>query len=1038
MPITLQDIIQNSDYALTIFSPEEIAAIELFEKKGRPYLRDFSNAKERPAKPEEIVRQLFLYRLLNTYKYPASRISVEKGVQFGSSIAEKRADLVVHDKDDKTAAYIIVEIKKPKRKDGLEQLKSYCNAEGAPIAVWTNGGEEVTLRRTEPNVYQNLYTVPRADQTLAEIINERVTIEDLARRNKLVTEKWTLKKIILDLENLVLANAGVDAFEEVFKLIYAKLYDESQAKKRKGHFVEFRASGETHSELFEKINNLFEDAKKRWPGVFLDGEKIELSPDALAVCVSFLQDIKLFNSNLQIIDEAFEYLSTQVAKGAKGQYFTPRYVIDMCVRMLNPKDGEYMIDTASGSCGFTVHTMFYVWGGELTSDGPTHEQAEYANEYVYGLDFDTRSVKIAKALNLIAGDGKTNVYRVNSLAPFQWSEDARVGLKPRLRHFAKPADTQENAKSYREFEFDIVMTNPPFAGDVSDSRILHQYELAKQWKGIDLEELADVEERERYADSPFRFAFKESGKWAQNQSRDLLFVERNLQFLKPGGRMAIVLPQGRFNNLSDARLRHFISEHGRILAVVGLHGNTFKPHTGTKTSVLFLQKWNEDPKVGALCTRVEDYPIFFATSEHGGKDNSGEYIFLKDADGEKLHDLFNHEIVDQDLFDVRVVLRQQLEKLRERDSDNLTLLDVHQERYSELLKHLPQRPTIAEAFIDFCKTAKFFVLARGRSIMAVWSEVGINDLSPTSRIDPEYYQPVYLANIDFLQNRCVYPITPLGKLLTSISGGATPSGAEYPNEGVPFLRVQNIMPGYLSLHDVVYIPELVHNTELKRSKLSPGDVLLTITGVSYGKSAYVTSTLGEANINQHSVRMSVTSEILPEYLTTFLNCRFGKLQTDMKITGITRPALDYGEVRTILVPILPEPFQEEIKEILNKAEQTRQHSLELYVEAENLLLKELGLDTLDLTHHATPVLRAQVGAIHALKDCAQDPAKKQQYNSIISAWRNEEQPLTLRSKGEVKIKFSNLAYEYCVIHYYADRFFDELNQKGLLPTPFYF
>lgn len=495
MPFTLQDIVQNSDYSLKIFTPEEIAAIEIHEKRSKPHLFDFANGKERPAKPEEIVRQLMLYRLLNTYKYPKSRISVEKGVQFGSTIAEKRADIVIHDKDDSTAAYVIVEVKKPKRKDGLEQLKSYCNAEGAPIAVWTNGGEEVLLRRTDPNLYENLSGIPRADQTLAEIINERVTIEELEKRNKLVVEKWTLKKIILDLENLVLANSGVDAFEEVFKLIYAKLYDEAQAKKRKGHIVEFRASGETHSELYQKINNLFEEAKGRWKGVFLDGERIDLSPDALAVCVSFLQDIKLFNSNLQIIDEAFEYLSTQVAKGAKGQYFTPRYVIDMCVRMLNPKDMEYMIDTAAGSCGFTFHTIFHVWGGELTSAGPTREQAEYASEYVYGLDFDTRSIKIAKALNLIAGDGKTNVYRVNSLAPFQWGDDARVGLKDRLRRLAKSADTTENAKTYREFDFDIVMTNPPFAGDVTDSRILHQYELAKQWRGIDLDALEDEAER---------------------------------------------------------------------------------------------------------------------------------------------------------------------------------------------------------------------------------------------------------------------------------------------------------------------------------------------------------------------------------------------------------------------------------------------------------------------------------------------------------------------------------------------------------------
>jgi hypothetical protein len=89
-------------------------------------------------------------------------------------------------------------------------------------------------------------------------------------------------------------------------------------------------------------------------------------------------------------------------------------------------------------------------------------------------------------------------------------------------------------------------------------------------------------------------------------------------------------------------------------------------------------------------------------------------------------------------------------------------------------------------------------------------------------------------------------------------------------------------------------------------------------------------------------------------------------------------------------------------------------------------------------NYLTSVLRAQVGAIHALRNCSQDPGKRKQYNSIISDWRNEEPSLTLRSKGELKISFANLAYDYCVIHYYADRFFDELNQKGLLPVPFYF
>ena len=110
------------------------------------------------------------------------------------------------------------------------------------------------------------------------------------------------------------------------------------------------------------------------------------------------------------------------------------------------------------------------------------------------------------------------------------------------------------------------MANPPFAGDIKENTIISRYELGK----------------------------KSNGKWQNKVGRDILFIERNLNFLAPGGRMAIVLPQGRFNNSSDKYIRDFIAEHCRILAVVGLHGNVFKPHTGTKTSVLFVQKWDDE------------------------------------------------------------------------------------------------------------------------------------------------------------------------------------------------------------------------------------------------------------------------------------------------------------------------------------------------------------------------------------------------------------------------------------------------------------
>jgi len=672
---TIADILKNTEYALDVFTPQEIAALEMFEKKKWPYLKDFVDGTERRATPEEIVRQLFLYRLLHVYQYPPERIAVERAVQFGSTVSKMRADIVIFDEDDPDAAYIIVEVKQPKREGGIEQLKSYCNAEGAPIAVWTNGGSLEIMHREDPNLYRRISDLPTAHQTLAEVLNEQVTIEQLTQENRLVRERLTLKNIILYLENLVLANAGVDAFDEVFKLIYAKLYDEWAAENdpRRKRLVHFRAAGETHSQLYDKINELLQEAKGRWPGVFMRGEKIDLIPSHLAVCVSYLQDIKLFNSNLQVIDEAFEYLVTQVAKGAKGQFFTVRHVIDMAVKMLNPKWGEYAIDTAAGSCGFTVHSIFHVWGGELTARRPDEWQRNYAAEKVYALDFDARSVKIAQAINLIAGDGRSHVYRVNTLDPRTWDEAARVGLGPHLRRFEDRAQDDWNQKNYRYFTFDLVFTNPPFAGDIKDTRLLHQYELAR----------------------------RDDGKWQPKMGRDLLFVERNLEFLKPGGRMAIVLPQGRFNNISDERIRRFIAERCRILAVVGLDVNTFKPHTGTKTSVLFVQKWNDDPEAGPLCPRVEDYPIFFAVSQHPGKNSSGEYSYLKDEDGQPLLDLYGHQIVDHDLYDIKAVLDNQLERLVERDAGDAVRYAGHRARYEALLPHVPDYPTVAEAFIEF-------------------------------------------------------------------------------------------------------------------------------------------------------------------------------------------------------------------------------------------------------------------------------------------------------------------------------------------------
>ena len=431
----LKNIFTGTDYKSSQFTAEEISAVEekIFIKTVRgkeiPFIKCFVREKDIQLKPEEAVRQLFLYKLINFYGYKTSQIKVEFPIQIGSD-KSKRADIVIFKKDN---PYIIVEVKKPKIKDGEDQLKSYCNAKGVKIGVWTNGEKILCYHRKDPNIFEKINAIPKANQNLKDILHEPKTIEYLIKNDKLQQGNTTLKKLIIELEDDILANAGVDAFEEVFKLIYTKLYDEFESGRDEKRPLEFRNYDYTDAELEKIIQKLFAGAQKKWQGVFPANSNINLSPSHLSICITKLQDVKLFNSNLEVIDDAFEYLMNKSQKGEKGQYFTPRYVIDMCVRMLNPKKSEKMIDTAAGSCGFPMHTIFYVWKNILEERGSAAsnlftlekkppECEDFVNENIFAIDFDEKAVRVARTLNLIAGDGKTNVLNLNTLDYERWEE----------------------------------------------------------------------------------------------------------------------------------------------------------------------------------------------------------------------------------------------------------------------------------------------------------------------------------------------------------------------------------------------------------------------------------------------------------------------------------------------------------------------------------------------------------------------------------------------------------------------------------------
>lgn len=620
----LNKIFASPEDDLALF--DDLNVLDFYEdEKGRVLVKTielggkdkvvFSESK---TAPEEIVRQLFAYDLVNKYGYPRDRIRLEVNVQFGREVGKKRADIVIY-RDDNETPYLMVEVKKPDVKDGLGQLKSYANATGAPILILADGKLQNNLLRTDPNLFEDLPDLPRFNETVDDVRKKKITYGDLE-------DVTNLKQLVLDLEDAVLANAGVNSFDEIFKLIYAKLYDELETPNSDNR--RFRVLAEqTNSQNLDNIKRLFEDAKRVWRDIFRDKDEIEIPENAIVPAVSLLQKYRLFGSNLQVIDDAFEYLINQDAKGGKGQYFTPRFVIDMCVKMVQPKKSDFIVDTASGSTGFLLHAMKFVWNNELNEKvaGSRFEvdRMRYASTQLYGIDFDPRSVKIGKAMMLIAGDGKTNVTYANSLDGDLWSSEAKERFRSFLRKYSDYDVNSRNQDKFLDFNFDIVLTNPPFAGEVKGT-LLNRYDLG------------------------FKFDkdFERTNKHQDKVSRDVLFIERNLDFLKPGGRMAIVLPQGIFNNTNQEYIRQYIFKRARVVGVIGLHPNTFKPHTGTKTSVMILQKWQNEEEV------MQDYPIFMATSLKGGKDNSGNYIPKFDQEGNILKSENGEVVFDTDLDEI--------------------------------------------------------------------------------------------------------------------------------------------------------------------------------------------------------------------------------------------------------------------------------------------------------------------------------------------------------------------------------------------------
>jgi type I restriction enzyme M protein len=583
--------------------------------------------KEVALKPEEEIRLIMLKRLILEYGYSPDHIEIEIPVRAGQTTLPKKADIVVFDAsgnhDPASHAYIIIEVKKKNRKDGVDQMQTYCNNTTAEFGIWFNGGDIVYQhRKREPHQFDDIPDIPRKGETLDDVGS--FSKDDLIPATE-------LKSVFETIHNHIYANEGFlkeRAFNEMLKIIFIKMVDEKSAGEKSEFRIterELRAVEDGKGKPFvDRITNLFIRVKREYGDVFSKTDIIDLKSTTLAFVVSRLQKYNLRDTPADVKGTAFQTFVYAHQRGDRGEFFTPHPILELMVEMLDPGDAEMLLDPACGSGGFLVYGMNHVWAKFRKRKGVRDiDLLKYAHNYIRGIDFNPDLAKVAKMHLVLYDDGHTGVFSANAL------EDIEQLKKHGYESGVLDIDTAR---------FDIILTNPPFGGKgkVTDKRIITQYDLAYKWR---FNKKTKVWERTK--------------KLQSGQVPDILFIERCLHLLRTGGRLGIVLPNSDLNNLSLEYVRQYIKDRARILAVVSLPVGTFmSAGSNPQPSILFLQKLEMGE---AARLNATGYPIFMASITRIGYDlntKTAPVLYKKNDQGELLKTNDGKAIIDTDVPEV--------------------------------------------------------------------------------------------------------------------------------------------------------------------------------------------------------------------------------------------------------------------------------------------------------------------------------------------------------------------------------------------------
>jgi len=652
-----------------------------------------------------------------------------------------------------------------------------------------------------------------------------------------LSKEDNLLKRFEEIHDFIYANDGLSpqqTLEEFVKILFIKIFDENEKMKQfYVSSIEWNdiKLGINVSSFSERITALFDKTQKEYQEIFDTDDRIKLSQNALSFTVNKLQGISLLGSSQDAKGLAFQKFLSHHEKDGRGQFFTPEPVIDFCIGMMQPKPEDKIIDPACGSGGFLMSALKY-----LQTNHQNLDTAKIVSQNIFGLDINRSIARIAKMKLLLEANGKTNILCTNSLEDLD-SIKLLLGQKD---------------------GFDLILTNPPFGAKITQSSILSKFDLGYKWTSHENE------------------FFKSRTVYA-NQKAEILFIERCLQLLKEGGRMAIVLPNGNLENPSLDYLRYYIKQKAKVIAIVNLPQETFIPYgTGVKTSLLFLEKDSKNEE--------KQYPIFFG----------------------------------------------RVTKLGYQGNKNGTPL-YQKDKYGQTIKDKNGQPMIDENFTTIIENYKVF--QEGKKVENENSfSIQFNELN--GRFDFDFYSPENRKLFSKLNNTKAVRLGDICEIVKVKS-----RKLKDPNLSVEYIELSDINThSYEIINSTTY---QVHELPSRASyEIKQGDIITAIAGNSVGTRKHATAFVTEdyaGSICTNGFRVLRNFKIDNYYLLYYLKSEMFLKQMFMYRTGAAIPNVSDIDFANILIYLPDKKMIDEISDKMKKAFDLRQESKQ-QIESINLEL----------------------------------------------------------------------------------------------------